>query len=496
MYLESFAIEPAESDSSVSVQEQIQPDTVSADADEPDPRRAQWAAERDAIKWIDLSSDTERHVIVAEGTADTYQGHVTTTLLADGRTMFAFWNLGHGGQDGPAAMSKDGGLTWQRIDERLLPEWSRTWNCPSIYRMTTPDRPEILRVFAAFGENGFMPSLVSTDDGESWQWQPPLAPLESTDFQNVMTFASMVRLQNGDYLGLYHGFEGKWIDAEPPLTREKFSAAVRKAVAEKRPGGVFQAISKDGGATWSSPRVIASGGHHLSKGEPRDQSSPKYFCEPYVFRSPGGEELCAILRENNRTGTSYMIFSQDEGGTWSEPQPTPWALTGDRHQGIHLPDGRQVIVFRDMAPDSPTRPHFVAWVGTYDDIKSGKLGQYRVKLLHSYAGGDNGYPGIELLPDGTIVATTYIKYWDDKRQHSIVSTRFTAEELDERGKTKVTMLHPLLHPSAFFMFPSDQQTQNSTYFFYENQNVVPAFCSRPRPSSLSGLGRLAHKWPL
>jgi len=90
-----------------------------------------------------------------------------------------------------------------------------------------------------------------------------------------------------------------------------------------------------------------------------------------------------------------------------------------------------VIAFRDQAPLSPTRGHFVAWVGTYDDIKQGKSGQYRIKLLHSYAGRDCGYPGMALLPDGTIVATTYIKYAAGKKRHSVVSTRFKLKEIDK-----------------------------------------------------------------
>ncbi len=91
---------------------------------------------------------------------------------------------------------------------------------------------------------------------------------------------------------------------------------------------------------------------------------------------------------------------------------------------------RHVIAFRDQAPQSPTKGHFVAWVGTYDDIRNVKPGQYRIKLLHSNAGGDCGYPGMELLPDGTIVATTYIKYQPGTAKHSVVSTRFTLRETD------------------------------------------------------------------
>jgi len=125
-----------------------------------------------------------------------------------------------------------------------------------------------------------------------------------------------------------------------------------------------------------------------------------------------------------------MMFSRDEAQTWSEPVDTPWGLTGDRHMGVYAPDGRLVIAFRDQAPDSPTRSHFVAWVGAYDDIRQRRPGQYRVKLLHSYAGSDCGYPGVELLTDGVIIATTYIKYRLGKEKHSVVSVRFKMDEID------------------------------------------------------------------
>ena len=99
--------------------------------------------------------------------------------------------------------------------------------------------------------------------------------------------------------------------------------------------------------------------------------------------------------------------------------------------GVYADDGRLIIAFRDKAIGATTYNHFVAWVGTYDDIKAGREGQYRIKLLHSHAGGDCGYPGMERLPDGTIVATTYIKYRPGKEKHSVVSTRFKLEETDK-----------------------------------------------------------------
>lgn len=128
-----------------------------------------------------------------------------------------------------------------------------------------------------------------------------------------------------------------------------------------------------------------------------------------------------------------VMFSQDQGASWTEPKDTSWELTGDRHIGVFVGPNRLFIAFRDQALDSETKGHFLGWVGTYDDIKNSQPGDYRVKLLHSYAKpwtGDCGYPGVALLQDGTIIALTYVKYKDDENKHSIVATRFTIEELD------------------------------------------------------------------
>jgi hypothetical protein len=36
------------------------------------------------------------------------------------------------------------------------------------------------------------------------------------------------------------------------------------------------------------------------------------------------------------------------------------------------------------------------------------------------------------LSDGTLVATTYVKYRPGPEKHSVVSTRFSLSEIDER----------------------------------------------------------------
>lgn len=307
------------------------------------------AADGPDLPWVDLSGETDRHVVIAAGTAEVYQGHPTTLLMPDGKTIYTVWCINHGGAAGPMAKSEDGGLTWTRLDDQLPAGFSTHQNCPSIYRLVDPAGKARIWVWsAALGKRGGpgMPSIMSEDEGKTWKEMPPLG------FPCVMTFSSIVRLKDGRYLGLYHkGPEG----------------------ADKSPLGVFQTLTADGGFTWSEPRLVAA-------------VAEKNPCEPFVFRSPDGGELCCLMRENTHKGRSLMMFSQDEGATWSTPVDTPWGLSGDRHIGTRLPDGRWIFAFRDMAPESPTRGHFVAWVGDYEDIKSGKGGDYRIKLTVTPSG--------------------------------------------------------------------------------------------------------------
>ena len=96
------------------------------------------------------------------------------------------------------------------------------------------------------------------------------------------------------------------------------------------------------------------------------------------------------------------------------------------------------MAFRDRTLHSQTWGHFVAWVGTYDDIRNCRAGQYRLKLLHSYATDkkhDTGYPGVELLPDDTLVVTTYVKYRPGPEKQSVVSVRLKLEEIDAMAES-------------------------------------------------------------
>ncbi|MCK5464087.1 MAG: exo-alpha-sialidase, partial [Bacteroidales bacterium] len=407
-----------------------------------------FAQDKQDLPLIDISQETYRHVFVAEGTEDIYQGHPTTLLMPDKKTIYCVWSVGHGGPAGPMAVSRNGGITWERMDDRLPAGFKNHINCPSIYRMIDMNTNKArLWVFSAQPN---MPRIMSEDGGDTWTELPPLG------FECVMTFSSIIRLSDGNYLGFYHRRKGETLV-------------------------VLQTKTQDGGLTWSEPEVIAD----------VDGKKP---CEPFVFRSPDNNELCCLMRENTHTGKSLMMFSRDEGKSWSDPVETPWGLSGDRHMGVYTKDGRLVVSFRDMAPESPTRGHFVAWVGTYKDILNNKPGEYRVKLLHSYAGTDCGYPGMELLPDGTIIATTYIKYRDDSRKHSVVSTRFNIRETDALNARYLldnSMLKdekPFFHTQVLYRSETDRSAREP-HILVARDGTILAFgraCSSIRRSKDKG----------
>jgi hypothetical protein len=348
------------------------------------------------LEWIDLAHDTLRQVLVDKEEGQ-YLGHPTTVLLEDNRTIIAVYPQGHGRGAIVMKKSTDGGLTWS---ERLpTPDnWSTSQEVPTIYRVVDREGTKRLIMFS-----GLYPirMAVSEDDGDTWS---PLEPIG--DFGGIVAMASVERLANGDYMALFHD-DGRFINGSGEVSTFE----------------VYKTLSQDGGLTWGAPTVIAT---HDSA----------HLCEPGLVRSPDGEQIALLLRENSRHFNSFVIFSNDEGDTWSEPRELPRSLTGDRHTAKYAPDGRLFVTFRDQAADSPTKGDWVGWVGTYKDIVQGRDGQYRVRLMDNKQGADTAYPGLELLADGTFITTTY-GHWAEGEEPYIMSVRLKLSELDQLAMAKI-----------------------------------------------------------
>ncbi|MBN1442252.1 MAG: exo-alpha-sialidase [Planctomycetes bacterium] len=352
------------------------------------------------IPTIDLAPQKHRQVIV-DREAGQYLGHPTTVLLEDHKTIITVYPKGHGRGAIVMKRSADGGLTWS--DRLPTPKsWETSRETPTIHRVVDAQGKKRLIIFS-----GLYPirMAVSEDDGESWSELRPIG-----GFGGVVTMSSVVELKTGAgrCMALFHD-DGRFLRGGP--------GEQHGSPAGTRTGfRVYKTESADGGLAWGEPVVIA-------------QHPSAHLCEPGAIRSPDGKSIAVLLRENSRRHNSFVIFTSDEGRTWSEPRELPAALTGDRHTGKYAPDGRLFISFRDTTHESPTKGDWVGWVGKYEDIARGREGQYRVRLMDNHSGADCAYPGVEVLPDGTFVATTY-GHWIQGESPFVVCVRFRLEEID------------------------------------------------------------------
>jgi outer membrane protein assembly factor BamB len=348
------------------------------------------------IPLIDLAGDSQRQVVV-DREAGQYLGHPTTVLLEDGKTMLCVYPKGHGRGAICYKRSTDGGLTWS--PRLAVPQsWSTSKETPTIHRVVDAAGKRRLIVWS-----GLYPArlAVSEADGQSWS---ELQPAGDWGGIVVMGFVEPLRNRPGEYLAMFHD-DGRFFTSQPKQTKPVTFT-------------LYKTFSRDGGLTWSQPEAVFS----------RDDV---HLCEPGVVRSPDGKELAVLLRENSRRRNSHIIFSRDEGATWTAPRELPGSLTGDRHVARYTPDGKLFISFRDTTLESSTRGDWVAWVGEYDDLVQGREGLCRIRLMKNHKGADCAYPGVEVLPDGTLVATTY-GHWTEGEQPYIVSVRVTMDEILDR----------------------------------------------------------------
>ncbi|MYH23592.1 MAG: transporter substrate-binding domain-containing protein [Holophagales bacterium] len=363
------------------------------------------------LRWVDWAGETHRQVVV-DREAGQYLGHPTTVLLSDERSILTVYPKGHGA--GPIVMkrSEDGGLTW---GERLPTpaSWATSMETPTVFPVDLADGRRRLIMFS-----GLYPVRMarSEDEGETWTELEPIG-----HFGGVVAMSSVERLRSldGELMALFHD-DGRFF--RRPTSRH-----------ERIPGfepefKVYKSISLDDGLTWSEPEVIA-------------EHPEAHLCEPGLIRSPDGREIAVLLRENSRRFNSFVVFSPDEGRTWSRPIELPSSLSGDRHVGRYTPDGRLFITFRDQEPSSPWRGDWVGWLGRYQDLRRGGrepwAGEARVRLMDNRYAADTAYPGLELLPDGTFVTTTY-GHFTLGEEPWIASVRFTAAELDEASSAAQT----------------------------------------------------------
>ncbi len=332
-----------------------------------------------------------------------YVAHPDSVLLKNGNIL-TMYPAGHGKGAVLNKISTDGGLTWDSQILNTPKSWEKSEETPTVYRLEfadekTEDKLIMISANPKWGDadtiGGFNCS-ISTDEGQTWSEFERFYDLESANpVVPIVAMASLTRLkENGEFVDKWMGFfhDAEFYNYKTILT-----------------------FDENGNMQWSVPEKYFS--------EHREIERQSNMCEVEVIRSENGtgDELCLITRSNSKQMNSLISFSTDEGKTWSAPKEAPAALNGERHKAEYTDDGRLFITFRSIergpAFNIWTSEGWIAWVGTYDDLKNGTEGQYRIKLAHIYIDGQNspkyfahrdtGYCGNVVLDDGTIVTSTY-----------------------------------------------------------------------------------------
>ena len=340
-----------------------------------------------------------------------YIGHPDAILLKDGSVLDVYPSA-HGKGAIRSRISRDGGLTYPDTIENQPKSWETSRETPTVYRLEfadgTPDKILLTSGNPNWHDGkgtigGFNFSL-SDDEGKSWsEFELVFSKQDEVTVIPTVVMASLTRLkENGKFVDKWMGFfhNASFVNYKSILS------------------------FVDGKPVWSNPEPYFANHRGIEK--------KANMCEVEVIRSDKGmgDELCLIARSNNKRYNSLISFSDDEGKTWSKPRFVPSALNGERHKADYTSDGRLFITFRSIERckekiEKYSVEHmknwfsegWVAWVGTYDDLKNGREGQYRIKLAHTYlknqtepalsANADTGYCGNVVFPDDTIVTSTY-----------------------------------------------------------------------------------------
>lgn len=375
-----------------------------------------------------------------------YMAHPDSVLLKNGNILTVY-PIGHGRGAIQSKISADGGVTYSESLKSTPKSWEDSLETPTIYRLTftdgTPDKLVLISANPQWKDADETPGgfncSVSTNEGETWT---EFEQFYGKDSENsvipIVAMSSLTQLkENGEFvnkwMGLFH--DADFYNYKTILT-----------------------FNEDGSPNWSVPEKYFA--------QHREIEQKSNMCEVECIRSDGGQgdELCIITRSNSKAMNSLISFSTDEGKTWSEPKEAPAALNGERHKAEYTADGRLFITFRSIERGKKAEENapkgtkggwmsegWVAWVGAYDDLKSNTEGQYRIKLAHVYtdkqktpeysAGADTGYCGNVVLPDGTIVTSTYGKFDPNQKTKGkknlktfIASKRINLSDTDELVK--------------------------------------------------------------
>lgn len=356
-----------------------------------------------------LSNDNLTDIEKAPNTDRQYLGQPDMVRTNTGR-LITTYPKGHG--KGPLIMqiSDNNGETW--IEKTDTPSsWTGSQETPTMYVLNLADGTERIIMITACpgwgsdndGNTYGWNTSYSDDNGETWSEYSHWYSRRGYDDANndaIVAMASLIQLkdENGNYIqkwmGVYHNYS--YVNFKTYLT-----------------------FDENGNEQWTEPAPYLN--------DYRLIESTYQMCEVGMFRSPDGKRIVGLARSQSHNNSSTLIYSDDEGETWSKPMDLPGSLAGERHKAVYDPiSGRLVITFREIKYDLNGNNQFdgnsdwicgdwIAWVGSYEDLMEQNDGEYRILLAEDWSNnaksGDTGYAGVVVLEDGTFIMNSY-GHWD------------------------------------------------------------------------------------
>ncbi len=252
------------------------------------------------------------------------------TIAPNGDFLLMFPDGGHYGgksekvNDMLAYRSSDGGATWQGPRVAFDIDYNQHGFIPftprgteRIYAFGTQavwddERINGLKTANGLHENAPIGFRYSDDNGHTWSDVTLIDPANDPGFRG-MSVMRMCETDAGAWLLGSH--EADW-SYKPLMTRQ------------------YILRSEDGGQTWNVAPYKRHGGWCVPQYNRMDEGRPISLGNGHVF-----------LMTRTSEGHLWGLWSEDDGRTWTHPQPTPLVHPDAPPMLFHLSDGKTLVAF-------------------------------------------------------------------------------------------------------------------------------------------------------